>query len=125
MSGMDSSFLLSGVAGLTAVFFLLWMALILKFLTARFHRKQIKALDDLTSLDNQTRKDSWQAVKDIALQFLKKKNGKHSLRNLKKDYRSVRGIFEKSGREIRKALKELAVLKPDTPITQPTHRSSK
>jgi len=124
MSGMDSSFLVSGVAGLTAVFFLLWIALILKFLTARFHRKQIKALDDLTSLDNQTRKDSWQAVKDIALQFLKKKNGKHSLRNLKKDYRAVRGIFEKSGREIRKALKELAVLKSDTPITQPTHRSS-
>jgi EH domain-containing protein 1 len=124
MSGKDSSFLASGVAGLTAVFFLLWIALVLKFLTARFHRKQLKALDNLTSLDNQTRKDSWKAVKDLALQFLKKKNGKYSLRKLKKDYRAVRGVFEKGGREIRKALKELAALKPDTPITQPTHRSS-
>ncbi len=119
LSGMDSSLLVSGVAGLTAVIFLLWMTLVLKFLTARFRRKQIKDLDNLTSLDNQTRKDSWQAVKDLTLQFLEKKNGKYSLRKLKKDYRAVRGVFEKEGREIRKALKELAALKPDIPITQP------
>jgi hypothetical protein len=119
ISGMDSSLLVSGVAGLAAVVFLLWVALVLKFLTVRFHRKQIKALDNLTSLDNQTREDSWQAVKDLTLQFLKKKNGLYSLRKLKKDYRAVRGVFEKRGREIRKALKELATLKPDTPITQP------
>jgi len=119
LSGMDSSLLVSGVAGLTAAFFLLWMILVLKFLTARFRRKQIKELDNLTSLDNQTRKDSWQAVKDLTLQFLEKKNGKYSLGKLKKDYRAVRSVFEKGGREIRKALKELAVLKPDTPITQP------
>jgi len=50
---------------------------------------------------------------------LEKKDGKHSLRQLKKDYRVVRGVFEKGGREIRKALKELAALKPDTPITLP------
>lgn len=119
LSGMDSSLLVSGVAGLTAAFFLLWMALILKFLTARFRRKQIKELDNLTSLDNQTRKDSWQAVKDLTLQFLEKKNGTYSLGKLKKDYRAVRSVFEKGGREIRKALKELAALKPDTPITPP------
>ena len=119
MSGMDSSLLVSGVAGLTAVFFLLWVTLVLKFLTARFRRKQLKELDNLTFLDNQTRKDSWQAVKDLTLQFLEKKNGTYSLGKLKKDYRAVRGVFEKGGREIRKALKELAALKPDTPITQP------
>jgi hypothetical protein len=119
LSGMDSSLLVGGVAGLTTVFFLLWMALILKFLTNRFRRKQLKSLDNLTSLDNQTRKDSWQAVKDLTLQFLEKKNNKYSLRKVKKDYRAVRGIFEKGGREIRKALKELAALKPDTPITEP------
>jgi hypothetical protein len=119
LSGMDSSLLVGGVAGLTTVFFLLWMALVLKFLTNRFRRKQLKSLDNLTSLDNQTRKDSWQAVKDLTLQFLEKKNNKYSLRKVKKDYRAVRGIFEKGGREIRKALKELAALKPDTPITEP------
>jgi EH domain-containing protein 1 len=119
MSAMDSSLLVSGVAGLTAAFFLLWMTLVLKFLTARFRRKQIKELDNLTSLDNQTRKDSWQAVKDLTLQFLEKKKGKCSLRKLKRDYSAVRGVFEKGGREVRKALKELAALKPDTPITQP------
>jgi len=119
LSGMDSSLLVSSVTGLTAAFFLLWMILVLKFLTARFHRKQIKALDNLTSLDNQTRKDSWQAIKDLTLQFLEKKNGKHSLRKLKKDYRGVQDIFEKGGREIRKALKELAALKPITPIALP------
>jgi EH domain-containing protein 1 len=119
LSGMDSSLLVSSVTGLTAAFFLLWIILVLKFLTARFHRKQIKVLDNLTSLDNQTRKDSWQAIKDLTLQFLEKKDDKHSLRQLKKDYRVVRGVFEKGGREIRKALKELAALKPDTPITLP------
>lgn len=119
LSGMDPSLLVGGVAGLTVVFFLLWMALVLKFLTGRFHRKQLKSLDNLTPLDNQTRKDSWQAVKDLTLQFLEKKNNKYSLRKLKKDYRAVRGIFEKGGRGIRKALKELAALKPDTPITEP------
>lgn len=123
MSGMDSSLLVSGVAGLTAVFFLLWMSLVLKFLTARFRRELLKEVDDLTSLDNQTRKDSWQAVKDLTLQFLEKKNGKYPLGKLKKDYHAVRGIFEKGGREIRKALKELAALKPATPITQPPEAS--
>lgn len=123
MSGMDSSLLVSGVAGLTAVFFLLWMSLVLKFLTARFRRELLKEVDDLTSLDNQTRKDSWQAVKGLTLQFLEKKNGKYPLGKLKKDYHAVRGIFEKGGREIRKALKELAALKPATPITQPPEAS--
>ena len=111
-SGMDFSYLVSGAAGLTAVFFLLWMALVLKFLTSRFHRKQIEALDDLTPLDNQTREDSWQAVKDLTLQFLKKTKGKYAYRKLKKDYRRVRNVYEKEGREIRKVLKELAAFKP-------------
>jgi len=124
MSEMDSSFLVSGVTGLAAVFFFLWVALVLKFLSARFHRKQIKALDNLTSLDNQTREDSWQAVKNLTLQFLEKNNGEYSLRKLKKDYRTVRDVFEKGGRELRKALKELGALKSDTPITKSTHRSS-
>lgn len=123
MSATDSSLLVSGVAGLTAAFFLLWMILVLKFLTARFHRKQVKELDNLTSLDNQTRKDSWQAVKDLTLQFVEKKKNNYSLRELKKDYRAVRGVFEKGGREIRKALKELAAIKPGTPITQPLEAS--
>jgi len=123
MSATDSSLLVSGVAGLTAAFFLLWMILVLKFLTARFHRKQLKELDNLTSLDNQTRKDSWQAVKDLTLQFLEKKKNKYSLRELKNDYRAVRGVFEKGGREIRKALKELAAIKPGTPITHPPGES--
>jgi hypothetical protein len=124
MSEMDSSYIVSGVAGLTAIFFLLWMTLVLKFLSARFHRKQIKALNNLTPLGNQTREDSWQAVEDLTLQFLEKKNGKYSLRKLKRDYHSVQVVFEKGGREIRKALKELGALKSDEPITQPTHRSS-
>ena len=124
MSEMDSSYIVSGVAGLTAIFFLLWMTLVLKFLSARFHRKQIKALNNLTPLGNQTREDSWQAVKDLTLQFLEKKNDKYSLRKLKRDYHSVQVVFEKGGREIRKALKELGALKSDEPITQPTHRSS-
>lgn len=119
LTGMDPSMLVGVSAVLTCVFFLLWWTVVLKFLSARFHRKQSKALDNLTPLESQTREDSWQAVKDLTLKFLNKKNSKYSLRKVKKDYNAVLGVFEKGCWGIRKALKELAKLKPGSEITEP------
>jgi hypothetical protein len=119
LTRMDPSMLAGVSAALTCVLFLLWWTVVLKFLSGRFHRKQCKTLDNLTPLESQTREDSWQAVKDLTLKFLNKKNSKYSLRKVKKDYHAVFAVFEKGCRQIRKALKELAALKPDSEITEP------
>ncbi len=119
LAGMDPAKLVGAAGALTGVLFLLWWTVVMKFLSARFHRKQCKALDDLTPLENQTREDSWQAVKDLTLKFLNKQKSDYSLRKVKKDYQAVLAVFKKGCREIRKGLKELAAIMPESEIKEP------
>lgn len=78
-----------------------------KISEARFYRKHMKDLDNLTHLENQTRRDSWQSVRALVDAYLKKTKGRFSLGKVKREYNAVHQVFDKGSREIREALKEL------------------
>ncbi|MFH2219170.1 MAG: dynamin family protein [Pseudomonadota bacterium] len=119
LGNMDIRTLLSaGVIG-TVILLLLWILLIMPFTTRRFFRKQIKNLNSLTSLENQTRRDNWETIRELVSQYLNKTGGKYSSRKVQRDHEAVLAVSEKGSREIREALHELAALKPGVPVTDP------
>ena len=73
----------------------------------------MKNLDHLTALRNQTRRDSWEAVRNLVLAYLKDTQGRYSLSDVRYEYSQVWKVYEKGSKEIREALRELADLAPD------------
>jgi EH domain-containing protein 1 len=122
-AGMSQPMLLGagGVIGLVVLFF--WMTLVLRYFRSAFHRKCLKDLDQLTPLENQTRRDTWQAVRDLVQSYLKKTVGRFSLREVKQEYAAVRRVCDKGAKEIREALNELSTISEDEP--RPTDDSMK
>ena len=86
------------------------------YLFKRFHKKTLSAIDRLTSLENQTRRDAWEAVRNMVHSQLQATWGKYSLRELRRDYSIVWKTFQKGSQEIREALKELDGLSPEEEI---------
>ncbi len=113
LAGFDPVIQLPVCGGIAAATMALWLTSIHRFLYGRFHRKTMAALDELTPLENQTRRDSWEAVRDLVRNHLQKTKGKYQLAEVRRQYATVWGIYEKGSREIREALKEIASLPPD------------
>jgi hypothetical protein len=67
----------------------------------------------LTALKTQTRRDSWDAIRNLVFTHLKNTRGKYSLSEVRYEYSSVWKVYEKGSKEIREALRELADLSPD------------
>ncbi|MBU4317538.1 MAG: dynamin family protein [Proteobacteria bacterium] len=111
LAGMDPLMLGGTGAAIFSVTFSIWMLFFKKYYDAWFHKKALKNINDLTSLDNQTRRDTWETVKSIALKYLQKTQGKYSLKEVKKEYTDVRMVFEKGTHDIREALNELATVR--------------
>ena len=109
--GMDPIMLSASGVGFFAVFFLLWMSGIKKTYDAWFHKKTLKNIDSLTGLNNQTRRDTWESVKSVAVKYLQKTGGRYSLKEVRKEYADVRMVFEKGTHDIREALNELATVR--------------
>ena len=85
----------------------------MKRLVSRFHSRSLKDLDGLTPLENQTRRDSWHAVKDLVYGYLEKTKGRFSLGETLKEYATVKRVKDQGAVEIREALNELATLEND------------
>ncbi len=101
-------------AGVFFAVFAFWMLLPMRYSRSVFHRKNLKNIDRLVSLDTQAKKDCWQAVRGLVLAYLDKTQGRIPLRRVKQQHASVHRIFTEGTREIRKALNEIANLKPET-----------
>ncbi len=113
LAGMDMM-VKGAIAGLGALVALgLWGVSFRRFLFGRFHKKTLKHMDHLTALKNQTRRDSWEAIRDLVYSHLKNTRGKYSLSDVRYEYSSVWKVYEKGSKEIREALRELADLAPD------------
>ena len=97
-------------AGAAAIclFMIFWLLVPLRYFKSVFHRNYLKNIDRLIPLETQTRKDTWQAVRELAHRYLKRTGGKFSLRHVKQQYADVNKVFTDGTREIRKALNELA-----------------
>jgi GTPase SAR1 family protein len=117
LANVDKS-VLSGCGGLIALSLLvIWMTLFMQYFAVRFHRIRMKDLDRLTRLENQTRRDSWEAVCGLVRGYLKRTAGQFSLKDVKKEYAAVRRVRDKGSRDIREALHQLSCLKKEKPLS--------
>jgi len=105
---MDQRMLLGTGGVIALLFFIFWLTVPLKFFGRRFHRNMLRDFDKLTSLDNQTRRDSWKAIRDVAFDYVKKTAGRFSLSQVKQEYAVVSEVCDKGSKDIREALNELA-----------------
>lgn len=96
--------------GATLLFFIIWLATGMRWLRRRFHREQMRNLDRLTPLRNQTRRDSWQAIRDLVYMTLKRTEGRIARKEVTAEYEAVHRIYEEGSKDIREALNELATL---------------
>ena len=103
--------LLGAVGGGGALLFcVLWYSSGQRWLRRRFHREQMRQLDRLTPLRNQTRRDSWQSIRDLVYLTLKRTEGRIALKEVKSEYDAVHRIYTEGSKDIREALNELATL---------------
>lgn len=106
---------LAGIGGVIAVGALVgWVTFIQQFFRTAFHRKQINQIDELTPLENQTRRDVWEAVRKYVLSFLERTRGRFSLKDIKQEHVAARQIYDEGAREIREALSELSAIRNDS-----------
>ena len=105
---MDQRMLLASGGAVALLIFIFWLTIPLKFFGKKFHRNMLRDFDKLTALDNQTRRDSWKAVRDIAFDYIKKTGGRFSLSQVKQEYAVVSEVCDRGSKDIREALNELA-----------------
>ena len=113
LGGMNPPIFFGVAGGIAMMLLLFWSTLLMKRRATRFHSRILKDLDKLTHLENQTRRDSWESVKNFVYNYLEKTGGKFSFSKTKTDYASVKRVRDKGATEIREALNELAGLKDD------------
>jgi hypothetical protein len=89
----------------------LWALVVAPAAVAAFHRRVLADVDRLTPLDNQTRRDSWAAVKEQVRTVLTRTGGRLAAAEVRADYGKVRKVCEKGSKEIRSALNELSTVR--------------
>jgi EH domain-containing protein 1 len=113
LAGMDIM-VTAGCAAAAAVFFLVvWSLVFHGFLFRRFFKKTLQNLNHLTELRNQTRRDSWDSIRNLVFSYLKATQGKYGLREVRNEYSQIWKAYEKGSKEIREALRELSDVSPD------------
>jgi len=118
LGGPDNPMVFIAGGSVVAAFLILWGLLPMRLLGWRFHNNQLKRIDQLIPLESQTRKDSWQAVRDLVAAYLRKSVGRFPLRVVKQEYTSVHRVFTIGTRDIRKALNELAAIMKDRSLIE-------
>lgn len=113
VAGLDPTLQLTGAGLLVGALFLLWLSVVQRYFYSRFLNKWLSKLDALTPLPNQTRRDSWAAVRDLLHTQLKENSGRYSLTQVIGEHAMVKEIHDRGSREIREALKELTGMASD------------
>lgn len=112
-ASVDEGMIVISSGLVSVVIFLVWILFIKKLFYRRFRKRQLKQLDSLIPLENQTRKDSWDSIREMVSRYIIKTAGQFSKRDLKKEYESVWMVYEKGAKKIREALNELATIHHD------------
>jgi GTPase SAR1 family protein len=113
LAGTDMTIKSAIGAGVALLFLIFWSTTPRRFFFKRYHKKAIQNMNNLTALNNQTRQDSWEAVRELVLKQLQTTNGKFSLSEVRQHFSTVWKVYEKGSKEIREALRELEDLSPD------------
>lgn len=116
-AGMDGHVLFGVGGAIAGGVFILWMTTLLKHIAGIWRRSRLNDLDTLTPLDNQTRRDTWVAVRQLVHAYLSKTNGRFPLMDVKQDYADIRAVCDSGTRDIRKALHDLSTVTHEKPAT--------
>ncbi len=116
LSGTDM-FIKTAIGGGIFVICLGSYALTLRgFFYRRFQKKTLKNINSLTSLTSQTRRDSWESVRELVHRYIRHTEGKIPLREVRREYSTIWKVYERGSKEIREALRELEGLSDDETI---------
>ncbi|HSO19994.1 MAG TPA: hypothetical protein VLT88_11070, partial [Desulfosarcina sp.] len=113
VAGLDPTLQIAGACLLGGTLLLLWLGLVQRLFYSRFLKKWLRHIDGLTPLPNQTRRDSWAAIRDLLYVNLKNTDGRYSLAQVIGEHAVVKQIHDRGSREIREALKELTGIAPE------------
>jgi GTPase SAR1 family protein len=114
LAGMADPTTLLSVGGIGAgLIMTLWLAFFQKKLEQKFRTTRLADLDTLTPVTDQTRKDSWGAIRDLVYQHLKNNKGDYTLYELKLDRFDIRQVNENGTQKIREALSEFRSMSKD------------
>ncbi len=112
--GLYNQDIIAGTGVITAiVLFFIWMILPNRLLLKKHHKKLLDSFDDITKLNNQTRKDSWLSIKDLAYKYIEKKSGKFAISKVSSQLSRVKYVCDHGSKDIREGINELATIKPD------------
>ncbi|MFZ1986917.1 MAG: dynamin family protein [Desulfatitalea sp.] len=116
LAGLNPLIQLAIASGSALLFLTGWTTILHRFFFDRFLKKTLKNITQLTPLLSQTRRDTWESVREIVSNYLRNTSGKFSLREARREYSAVWKIYERGSKEIRDALKELENLPEDEEI---------
>ncbi|MBU0995590.1 MAG: dynamin family protein [Proteobacteria bacterium] len=111
--GLDPYTMAIAGAGIAVLWMIIFHSFIFDRLKQAFNRNSLKQIDQLTPLDNQTRIDTWEAIKNTIVGFIQKTKGDFSLKQMKREYKDVKFVFNEGSKDIREALNEISTLKKD------------
>jgi len=118
---IDHIILPSAAGGSAVLLFLVWLNSIQKVLMGKHLDKMLETIDQLTPLETQKRKDSWQAIRETVRRFLKRTQNRSSLWDMQADYGMVHNISEHGAKDIREALNELSTIRKNMSIDPKAH----
>ncbi|RJQ70837.1 MAG: Dynamin family protein [Desulfobacteraceae bacterium] len=110
MAGIDPWIKTAAAGGTAMIALLLWALTLRRFFFTRFHKKTLKNINNLTNLQNQTRRDSWESIRELVAHYIRRTNGNYSLSEARREYSAIWKVYERGSKEIREALKELETL---------------
>lgn len=105
--------LVGGAVSAALAFTVLWSLVATPLFVASFHKEILAKLEHLTPLDSQSRRDSWQAVGEMARAWLVRTSGRFPVKEVRAELAGVRRVCEKGAKEIRTALNELQTIRHD------------
>ena len=79
---------------------------------ARRHRRYLTDnIGELTKLGAQDRRDNWRHIEALLKSYLEKTKGQFNRKEVRREYEAVQSVCNKSARDIRSALNELATIR--------------
>lgn len=108
MNGSNDPVFLSAISAGTAFgSILMGMLILFPYVRNKYHEKLLGSIDSLTKKKHQNRIDSWNSVKQPAVEYLTESRQKLSLRKLKKEFSVLQEVMETEMPEIREGLQQI------------------
>jgi len=110
-AGLGAPVLGGGIGIVALLVFLFWMMPLQRRRLRRFHRRTLEEVDSLTTIENQSRRDSWHSVRDTVVGYLERTDGRFPIHAVLQDHTNVKRVYKEGTQEVREVLNELATIR--------------